>query len=102
MSEDLFGLESADAMWWMRNVNLHLEIIVRREYLLFDLIVSLADAFSSNPGTFKLPLKVVFTGEEAVDHGGNTCPCFPRIFLYNTFTYDYFRQRQESPKNCLH
>ena len=70
INENHFDRKSADAMWWIRNVTLHLEITVRRDYLLFDLIICLAAAFDSNPRTFRLPLKVIFAGEDAVDHGG--------------------------------
>lgn len=54
----------------MQGLSVYLEIVVRRETLLYDLIASLSAAVKDDPSSLRLPLKVTFVGEDAVDQGG--------------------------------
>jgi len=54
----------------MKGLSVYLEIIVRRETLLYDLIASLSAAVKDDLSSLRLPLKVSFVGEDAVDQGG--------------------------------
>jgi len=54
----------------MKGLSVYLEIIVRRETLLYDLIASLSAAVKDDLSSLRLPLKVSFMGEDAVDQGG--------------------------------
>lgn len=83
-------------------MNLHLEIVVRRDHLLFDLITCLAAAFSSNPRTFRLPLKVTFAGEDAIDHGGEFFLTLIGCCVWVRLSMPYFSSTQEWLKNYLH
>ena len=55
----------------MRGISVYLEIVVKRETLLYDLIASLSAAAKDDPSSMRLSLKVTFVGEDAVDQGGH-------------------------------
>lgn len=57
-------------------LGVHLEVVVNRETLLRDLLAMLTVIISQDITTLKLPLRVVFTGEDAVDQGGVTKELF--------------------------
>eukprot|EP01034_Spumella_vulgaris_P026028 gene26026-32554_t len=55
---------------------LFVHIEVRRDHIVGDLISSLQDIIASDPNTLRLPLRVAFKGEIAVDRGGVTKELF--------------------------
>ena len=52
------------------NFVLYLEVEVRREHVLEDLLASLQATISADKSTLLLPLRVKFVGEDGIDEGG--------------------------------
>jgi hypothetical protein len=57
------------SFFWLSAANPFFILQIRRQYLLYDTLVSVNDAMN-NPSLLKRPLKVVFVGEDGVDEGG--------------------------------